>query len=274
MLDHIAQIADKLSRAEKQVANWILAHPREAAESTIAEVARQCDTSQPTVIRFCRRVGLSGFRELTIRLAESRSRGVSYVHRAVGIDDRPGDAMDKVLESSIQSLNDVRSNLAALPVDEAVGVLNDARQIAFAGLGASGYVARDACHKFFRLGTPSSALTDTPGILQFAAVAQARDVLVIISHSGTWPELARAAIIARDNGATVIAITAPGCRLAQASTIVVGCAPAEDTSVYTPMTSRLAQLALLDAIHVALALSLGNAAVDKLKRSKEVLRNN
>lgn len=274
MLNRIYQSRPSMSRAEGQVADWVLENPRQAAQSTIAEVARRCATSEPTVIRFCRRAGLSGFRELTIRLAESLSRADSYVHRDVSADDSAADAMDKVVESSIQSLVELRTELAMMPVSEALDILNLARQIVFAGLGASGHVANDACHKFFRLGTPCSSVTDTPGILQFAAIAEPGDVLFVISHTGGWPELQQAAARTQENGAAVIAITAPGSDLANRASLVFPCEPPEDTSVYTPMVSRLVQLALLDAIHVALALSRGEAAIDKLRRSKEALRDN
>ena len=268
MLTEISQASGRLSRAEKQVADWVLAHPRQAAESTLAHVADACATSEPTVIRFCRSVGLSGFRELTIRLTEALSRPLSYVHRDVRVEDSASVAADKVVESSIQSLIDLRAQLRSMPIDDGVTILKNARQIAFAGLGASGYVARDASNKFFRLGTPCSALTDSPSIRQFAAVADARDVIFAISHTGKWSDLRHS------DAATVIAITTPDSELARSASLVFPCTPHEDTSVYTPMSSRLVHLALLDAIHVAFALALGDDAVDKLRRSKEALRSN
>jgi len=273
MLNRIEQQAGSLSRAERRVANWVLAHPRQAADATLAEVASECGASEPTVIRFCRSVGLSGFRELTIRLTEALSRPASYVHRDVNADDATADAVTKVLDAAISSLIDMRAQLSAIPIDEAAALLCKARQITFIGLGASGHVATDACHKFFRLGTPCSAHTDTPSILQAAAIAGPGDVLVIVSHLGGWPELERTAAAARDNGATVIALTNPASRLARIATVVFGWDPHEDTSVYTPMSSRLAQLALLDALYVAFALSLGDVAAEKLRRSKEALQN-
>jgi RpiR family carbohydrate utilization transcriptional regulator len=272
MLNRIKQRAASLSRAEKRVAGWVLAHPRQAADSTLAEVARACGASEPTVIRFCRSVGLSGFRELTIRLTEALSRPVSYVHRDVSADDATPDAVTKVLDAAISSLLYIRGQLLAMPMDDAAAALRGARQITFIGLGASGHVAADARHKFFRLGTPCNAHTDTPSILQAAAIAGPGDVLVIISHLGAWPELDTAAVTARDNGATVIALTKPGSRLARTASLVFGSDAHEDTSVYTPMSSRLAQLALLDAIYVAFALSLGDVAAEKLRRSKNALR--
>jgi RpiR family carbohydrate utilization transcriptional regulator len=273
MLTRIEQQAEALSRAERRVADWILAHPRQAADATLAQVASECGASEPTVIRFCRSVGLTGFRELTIRLTEALSRPVSYVHHDVSADDATPDAVTKVLDAAISSLIDMRAQLSSIPIDEAAAILGEARQITFIGLGASGHVATDACHKFFRLGTPCSAHTDTPSILQAAAIAGPGDVLVIVSHLGGWQELDRAAAAARDNGATVIALTNPASRLARIATVVFGWNPHEDTSVYTPMSSRLAQLALLDALYVAFALSLGDVAAEKLRRSKDALQN-
>jgi RpiR family carbohydrate utilization transcriptional regulator len=273
MLAMIEQYVPDLSRAEQRVARWVLAHPRQAASTTLAEVARECGTSEPTVIRFCRSIGLAGFRELPIRLTESLSQPAGYVHRDVRPDDAADDAVMKVLDASTQALLDIRAKLSTMPFAAAAGIMSGARQIAFAGLGASGHVANDACHKFFRLGIPCTALTDTPMILQFAAIAGPRDVLVMLSHTGRWADLVPALELARDGGAQVIAITDPASPLAIKDCLLFAVDAIEDTSVYTPMSSRLGQLALLDAMHVALALEQGEQAVSKLRRSKQALRD-
>ena len=271
MLSRISNALPTLSPSERRVAEWVLAHPKEATDATLAHIAGECKTSEPTVLRFCRRLGLGGFRELGIRLAESLSAPGSYVHRDVSPDDSTSDAVMKVMDASIQSLAEMRAQLSSMPVDEATRAMAAARQIAFAGLGASGHVARDACHKFFRLGIPCASLTDTPMILQFAAIAEPDDVLVLLSHTGRWQEFAQAADIARERGATVVAITNPESALAGAASILFPCHVVEDTNVYTPMSSRLGQLALLDAILVALALARGASATERLKLSKDAL---
>jgi RpiR family carbohydrate utilization transcriptional regulator len=274
MLTKITNTLSDLSRSEQRVGRWVLEHPKEAANTTLARLAAECDTSEPTVVRFCRRLGLSGFRELTIRLTESLSNPATYVHRDVSPDDSTSDAVIKVMDASIQSLIEMRSQLSSMPIDEAVSVMKGARQIAFAGLGASGHVARDACHKFFRLGIPCTSLRDTPMILQFAAIAERNDVLVLLSHTGRWKDFARAARLVRTRGATVIALTNPDSDIAREASLLFPCQLIEDTSVYTPMSSRLAQLALLDAIHVALALAQGESASENLRRSKDALNVN
>ena len=271
MLSQISSAIPTLSPSEKRVAEWILEHPRAATDATLAYIAGECQTSEPTVLRFCRRLGLGGFRELGVRLAESLSAPGSYVHRDVSADDSSSDAVMKVMDASIQSLVEMRSALSGMPIDEAAEAMAAARQIAFAGLGASGHVARDACHKFFRLGIPCSSLLDTPMILQFASIAEPDDVLVLLSHTGRWRDFEQAATIARERGATVIAITNPESGLASKASVLFPCRVVEDTNVYTPMSSRLGQLALLDAILVALALVRGSAATERLKLSKDAL---
>lgn len=271
MLAHIEERLPQLSRAEQRVARWVLEHPKQAASGTLAAVALSCDTSEPTVIRFCRHIGLDGFREFTLRMTEAISRPAIYVHRNVSEKDAPPDAVSKVMDTSIRALIDLRARASTMPFEKAANALSAARQIVFGGIGASGIVARDARHKFFRLGKPCIALTDTPSLLQNAAILADDDVLVLLSHTGQWPELARAAEIAKRNGATVIVVTDPQAELVEHADIVFPCSAAEDTGVYTPMSSRLAHLALLDALQVVLALKLGDSAVQTLRRSKDAL---
>lgn len=271
MLNLIEQRLPDLSRAEQRVARWVLEHPKQAAESKLAGVAMACNTSEPTVIRFCRHIGLNGFRQFTIRLTEALSRPTVYVHRNVSENDSAADAVTKVMDASIRALIDVRARAASMPFEHTVEVMSAARQLVFIGLGASGRVARDACHKFFRLGIPCTDATDTPTILQLAAIAEERDVLLLTSRGGSSMALERAARMARDRGASVVVFTDPASALAKAADILFPCHVTDDASLYTPMSSRLAQLALFDALQVLLAIALGEDAINRLRRSKDVL---
>ena len=262
-----------LSPAERRVGDWLLSHVAEAIDGSIAEVAKAAEVSEPTVIRFCRRFGLSGFRDLRVQLITAQQRPDSYVHRDVASTDSGKVAVTKVIDSSIRALVEVRELIETMPFEAAAAALAAARQIIFVGTGASGIVAQDARHKFFRLGVACSVAIDPQTILQQAAVLDARDVVIAISHTGEWPELIAAMAIAHSRGARVIALTDPDSRLARAADFAFACHPQEDTSIFTPMTSRLAQLLLLDALQVALALEMGDDAQSHLRHSKETLAN-
>lgn len=271
ILGDIETYRDQLSPAERAVADWVLANPSRTVDVSIAQLAATTRVSEPTVVRFCRRFGLNGFRQLKDRLLAAQQRTESYVHSDVAAGDGAGDAAAKVLESSIRALVDLRSAIATMPFEAAVRPIRDARQVVFAGLGASGHVAQDACHKFFRLGLACTTALDAQTILQQAAITSRRDVFVAVSHTGEWRDLVEAMALARANGALVIAVTDPGSPLASSADVVLGCHAAEDTNLFTPMNSRLVHLAVLDALQVVLALDLGTAGQENLRQSKDAL---
>lgn len=271
MLSRIKQELPALSPAEAKVARWVLDAPDAASRSALAEAARRSGVSEPTIIRFARRLGASGFRAFKADLIAAIHSAPAALHEDVSPADAPAAATRKVMDRSLSTLMALRERLDAFPLDPAIDAFAQARQWLFCGLGASGYVAADGAHKFFRLGRPVRAVTDATTALQSAAIAQQGDLFVFISHSGHWPELARASALAARQGAQVLALTRAGSALGQAATWCFDPGSDEDTSVYTPMSSRIAQLALLDALQVAVALALGEPAAAQLRRSKAVL---
>ena len=271
MNQRIERQLDSLSRSERRVGEWIVANIGRAIDAPIMEVAEAAGVSEPTVVRFCRSMGVSGFRELRTHLIAAQQRPESYLHHDVNAADDAGHAAAKVLESAIHALVGLRGLISGMPFEAAVSSMMAARQLIFVGLGASGHVARDACHKFFRLGMPCSTALDSPTILQQSAIAREEDVYIVMSHTGEWPELIEGMKLARAGGATVIALTDPQSPLADQVSLVFDCHPAEDTNVFTPMSSRLTQLTLLDALQVALALKMGTAAEENLRLTKLAL---
>lgn len=267
----VSERLTSLSRAERQVGEWLLANLTTAADISLGEVADAAGVSEPTVIRFCRSIGLKGFRDLRTAISAAIQQPENYVHQAVAPTDSSQRAASKVLESTIHALVDLRSTVDQQPFEEAATRIATARQLVFVGMGASGIVAEDARHKFFRLGIPSTSATDPQSIVQQASVLTEQDVFVLISHTGNWPELIQAASLSAEHGAVNIGITSTGSRLAEHVDLLFLCSAREDTEAFTPMTSRLEQLAVLDALQISAALKIGAVAETQLKNSKAAL---
>lgn len=105
-----------------------------------------------------------------------------------------------------------------------------------------------------------------------AAALDGDAVALCVSHTGRSREIVDAADAAARAGATVVALTAPGSPLAGRATVLVPVEVEEDTDLYTPMASRLAHLAVGDALAVAAALLSPPAAEARLARMKDALR--
>ncbi|TLX56576.1 transcriptional regulator HexR [Stutzerimonas nosocomialis] len=271
LLEQIKNRLEELNKAERKVAEIILRDPQQATRYSIAALAQAAKVSEPTVNRFCRSFGVSGYPELKIQLAQSLASGAAYVSRAVEADDGPLAYTQKIFGSAIASLDAAGQSLDPDMVSRAVDLMIQARQIHFFGLGASAPVALDAQHKFFRFNLPVTAHADVLMQRMLASVAHTGDLFVIISYTGRTRELVDVASMARDQGASVLGLTAAGSPLAKVSTLSLDIPLPEDTDIYMPMTSRIIQLTVLDVLATGVTLRRGIDFQPHLRRIKESL---
>ncbi|CVD42836.1 Uncharacterized HTH-type transcriptional regulator ybbH [Serratia marcescens] len=271
-LDKIQSHLELLSKSERKVAEVILASPQTAIHSSIATLARMADVSEPTVNRFCRRLDTKGFPDFKLHLAQSLANGTPYVNRNVEEDDSVDSYTSKIFESVMASLDTVKANLDIAAINRAVDLLTQAKKISFFGLGASAAVAHDAMNKFFRFNIPVVYFDDIVMQRMSCMNSGEGDVVVLISHTGRTKNLVEMAHLARENDATVLAITSRDTPLAQAATLPLLLNVPEDTDVYMPMVSRIAQLTLIDVLATGFTLRRGAKFRDNLKRVKEALK--
>jgi len=272
-LKRVAALVESLSPSEAKVAGVILSAPAWVLDHALAAVADRAGVSEPTVIRFCRSLGLDGFQALRLRLAESLASGASLLYRDVEASDSAADLTAKIFERSARTLLDVRSQLSPARLEQAISLLAAARRIEFYGLGSSGIVAADARHKFFRLGLHAVAYADAHVHGMAATMLGPGDVVVAISSTGRTIDLISSVELAREAGAEVIALGPPGAPLMARASVPIEFAVDEDPDVYSPMTMRLAQLAVIDVLSVGVALRLGPQLLARLERTQRSLRD-
>ncbi|GLS84375.1 MurR/RpiR family transcriptional regulator [Paraferrimonas haliotis] len=271
-LEKIQNNLTQFSKSERKVAEAILASPQTAIHSSIASLAKIADVSEPTVNRFCRRLDTKGFPDFKLHLAQSLANGTPYVSRHVEEDDNSDSYTTKIFESSMASLDTARQSLDTNAINKAVDILTQAKTISFFGLGASAAVAHDAQNKFFRFNVPVSCFDDVLMQKMSCINCDEGTVVVLISHTGRTKSMIDIARLARENGAAVLALTARNSPLSQECTLAVTMEVPEDTDMYLPMASRLAQLVVIDVLATGFTLRRGPRFRDNLKRVKEVLK--
>ncbi|MDP5291203.1 MurR/RpiR family transcriptional regulator [Oceanimonas sp. CHS3-5] len=272
-LEKITKNLDSFSKSERKVAEVILASPQTAIHSSIAALAKLADVSEPTVNRFCRRLDTKGFPDFKLHLAQSLANGTPYVNRHVEEDDGPESYTAKIFESSMACLDSARHSLDPQAVNRCVDILTQARKLSFFGLGASSAVAHDAMNKFFRFNVPVQCFDDVVMMRMSCIASSEGDVVVLISHTGRTKALVEVAQLARQNDAVVIGLTAKDSPLARECSVVLSMDVPEDTDVYLPMASRLAQMVLIDVLATGFILRRGARFRDNLKKVKEGIKN-
>jgi RpiR family carbohydrate utilization transcriptional regulator len=278
MLDRITASLPSLAPAEQRVARLVLHDARAFARLPVRELAARAHVSKPTVVRFCRSMGYDGLSDFKLKLAGTVSEGVPFIHRSVDADDKTGDVLVKVVDNTVAAFlkyrNDASSHAIERAVDALLATWKSKGRIEFYGAGNSGIVAQDAQHKFFRLGINAVAYSDGHMQVMGASLLGPGDCLVIVSNSGRTRDLMDAADIARKHGATVITITTSGSPLALAGHIQLAADHPEGYDRYSPMTSRLMHLMVIDVVATCLALRIGgNKLQPLLKEMKNNLRS-
>ena len=278
MLDRIKASLPSLAPAEQRVGKLVLLDPRTFASLPVTELALRAHVSKPTVVRFCRSMGYDGLSDFKLKLAGTVSEGVPFIHRSVDVDDKVSDVLVKVIDNTVAAFlkyrNDASTHALEKAVDAIVNAHTQNKRIEFFGAGNSGIVAQDAQHKFFRLGLHTIAYADGHMQVMSASLLNPGDCLVVISNSGRTRDLMDATDIARKHGATTIVITASGSPLAASGHIHLAADHPEGYDRYSPMTSRLMHLMVIDVLATCVALRIGGSKLQPiLKEMKNNLRS-
>jgi RpiR family carbohydrate utilization transcriptional regulator len=224
------------------------------------------------VNRFCRRLDTKGYPDFKLHLAQSLANGTPYVNRHVEENDGPEEYTKKIFESTMASLEVARQSVDINIINRVVDLLTQAQKISFFGLGASASVAHDALNKFFRFNVPVVYFEDILMQRMSCMNSNEDDVVVLISHTGRTKSLVEIAQIARSNDATVVGITSKDSPLGRECNLVLSLEVPEDTDMYMPMASRIAQLTLIDILATGFTLRRGGKFRENLKRVKDTLR--
>ena len=264
MLSHIENSLSTLSKSERKVAEYVLENAKSIIDQNIAQISSAISVSEPTIIRFCRRLGFTGYKDFKLKLAQTMSQPNHHLLSDISEDDTPLNIGQKLIDRAISSLSQTRSTLNGDNLNEAVIALRKASRIEFYGQGGSGIVASDAQQKFFRLGTPTVAYSDPYIHSVSATLLDSECVVVAVSRSGTSKDLLKSILLAKQAGATTIAITASGSALANVSDITLHIDVKEDSDYYAPIKSRMSQLVILDTLAIAVALEDEETLTQKL----------
>ncbi len=254
MLATVRSVRMTLSKSEDKVADFVLSEPDTVVQASIQSLAKSCGVSEPTVVRFCKAIGCSGYHDFKMKLARSRASQEKYFFRDVAADDSSKVLSEKLIDSAIASIQNVRNQLDHSAVDQAIELYCNAERAEFYGSGGSAVVAEDAQLKFFRLGKPAISYADPHIQLASAALLDKNSLAIAISYTGRNKDMLDAVALVKEAGAPVVTVTRTGSPLALMSEVNLNVDVAEDSDVFSPLKSRLAQMMVLDILAVGVAL--------------------
>lgn len=264
---------EQLSRSEKRIYDIVKANGQQIQWMTLSDFAAHAEVSEPTVIRFCRAIGLDGFSDFKIRLAQSLASGVGDFHRNIHTQLPLKDISSKIFEAAQEELSQAEKSVDLEGIETATRLLVSARRIDIYATGSGNIVAATTYQNLMRLGLPVSHNPDSHVQTHSAATLGVGDVVMVFSFTGEVRDNLRCMRIAKESGATAIAFTRAGSHLAEEADLVVSIDPDEDTFRYSPMSARIVHMVISDILCTSVGLALGDEAAVLVKRVKNSLKD-
>ena len=279
LLAQIQALHGRLPRAERVIAELVLEDPAEAAECTISELAARCGVSDASVHRFCRTLGLRGYPQLRLALAAATepargdARAGLDLSTQIEAGDAPQDLAKKIGHAHARAVQETVEQLDGAVFQALIQAVAAARRVLVFGVGSSALAAQDCAQKLVRLGYPAVFFSDVHAALMCASGLHPADLAVAVSHSGRPREVVEVLDQARSRGAGTAVLTSdPKSPAAARADLVALTAVRQSAFRDGGLTSRIAQLTLVDCLYVALAQHTPDA-LENLERAHDAVRS-
>jgi DNA-binding MurR/RpiR family transcriptional regulator len=269
LLVYIKGLLPTLNPTEKLIADYVIADPERAISSSIAELREGSGASVGSIVGFCRNLGLKGFAQFKIALARDLAQAGMP---AWGAGNKNSSIFESVFQFDAQSLLETLHINSEKTMKDCVRRLGRASRIELFSIGMSYPVAYMAACKFRLIGLPASAQFDSHMQVIAATQLQRGDVAFGISCSGNTNETVQCLEVARSRGATTICLTnSMKSPLTSHADIALFATPSEIKYFQAPLASRISQLAIVDALFVAMAQKDRQRTAARLQSAAEQL---
>jgi len=190
---------DSLTKSERKVADFVLSQGSKIIYATMTEIKEATGVGDATIIRFCQKLGFKGFSDFKIEIAKE-----DYTQQTV---DRPTAYYDDLASYITTALNATAQLIDPEKIDHTVALMQQAKHLYLFGVGSSGEVAASFAGILLRVGVQATAVSDPHFQAQVASLLTADDVVFGFSLSGRTKDTFDALQVAKENGATIIAVT-------------------------------------------------------------------
>lgn len=196
-----------LSPAESGVNNYVLSHVDDLMHMTIRSLAEACYTTPTTVIRYCRKIGYSGFEEFKIRIRQDLSR-YDFESYSIRRAKKPVEVINKLRVMHADVISKTVDLISLTQLEAIVQRIREASVVDIIAFDANAALADYASHYFFQVGKICNVYEDINQQLMLAMYARPQDhVIFILSRSGLSPRVLKTCRQLKANRQYAVAVT-------------------------------------------------------------------
>lgn len=267
VLSQINKRMEYMTPVERRIAQFMLENPNKVINMPVKEIAKNASTSDAAIVRFAKRIGLQGIKELKVELAkELHTLEQEKISRVIELEeDTHAEIFDKVFKNTIQALYNTEKIVNRKRMQEAAQHIVKADNTFIFGVGDSANVGHDMEQKLHRVNINAFFTADKYLCMTRLTNAKQNDVLFVITLSGKTQEVIEIVKLAKKLGVMTIILTQNHSSIAKRNSDIAIEITEEETNIqYMNMTSRIAQLVICDVLFFYVCKELGSSAYDTI----------
>ena len=181
---------DTFTTTEKRIADYLQANFEAAVYMTIEELAKATYTSHSAIIRLCKKLGFTGFKEFRLELGREVHQLLAQFDQTIDANfpfskqDDGATIAKKMAELSIQAVKKAQLQIEDQPLDTIAEKLTQAKRIFVFAKGDSQITARKFQNKLVKLNKFLILAEEYSDSSWNAANLTKEDCAVFISYSG------------------------------------------------------------------------------------------
>lgn len=271
MVDQIKTECDSMTKSERQVATYFLGHLNDFAFHTLDQVASAIGISTTSVIRFCRRLGFSGYKsfqdELRREIAYQPTLPAKY-QRVV--DESLSDGLlAQTIQQGVLCIEKTFSEMPSSTLAQAVQSIVDAKHVFTFGTKESCALAHYAYTRLLAVRSDAYLLGAYNGCIESIHSLTKEDVCIVFLFHRYSKETLYILPMLKKRGANIILITSkPYDQLIPYANILLPCY----VDAHGIKNTSLAPVCLMDYLCNAIAVQAGDKTLERLQQLEELMQ--
>ncbi|WP_338560323.1 MurR/RpiR family transcriptional regulator [Paraclostridium sordellii] len=266
----------KVTKSDKILIEYIKNNIEDVFYKPISQIAKESNIGEATITRFSKKMGFNGLQDFKVTLAQeisSLSKNKNIINSNIENNEPVVDTAKKLLISNINTLESTVDIINGQDIHKSSQLIINAKRIYFVGIGYSGIIAQDSNYKFMRIGLNCVSFDSSHTMIMMASIMEKGDLLIAISHSGETDEIIKTVKLAKENEVNVISITKKKeSSLKDISDIHLEYISEETLLETGSISSKLAQIFLIDLIYTQVVKEISSEAIDRKIKTTDAIK--
>jgi len=195
------------SEVERRIAGFLLEHPDVFIQCTMPELAKKTNVSQGSITNFAKKIVGTGFADLKLQVAQQMADFKSTTFSGIDEQDSSRDILRKTISQIEIAFDKIYELNTTDRLEKAVDLILRAKRIELYGLFLSGVAANNMQYQLMQLGLPAHYVNDVLLSPVSAMALDKSDLVIAVSNSGRTTDVLEPVKIAKNKGASLVAIT-------------------------------------------------------------------